>query len=198
MIQSLRGRVSGQKGNTLYLDQGPMEWAVEVSLRSLEELASADGTVKVYTYLHHREDQMRMYGFSREEERDLFLELIRVSGIGPKQALRILSGIPVEQLVAVIDNEEADRLSQVPGVGKKTAAKIILALRGKLMTAEQEKSDGRYPELVSALNEMGFEAKKAKQALIEVAGEIDADGMGESEFEHELFRRAIVYLSSGR
>jgi Holliday junction DNA helicase RuvA len=141
---------------------------------------------------------MRMYGFSREEERDLFLELIRVSGIGPKQALRILSGIPVEQLVAVIDNEEADRLSQVPGVGKKTAAKIILALRGKLMTAEQEKSDGRYPELVSALNEMGFEAKKAKQALIEVAGEIDADGMGESEFEHELFRRAIVYLSSGR
>lgn len=198
MIQSLRGQISGQKGNTLYLEQGPIEWALEVSSRSLEALSSTEGVVKVFTHLHHREDQMTMYGFFNEEERELFLELIRVSGIGPKQALRILSGLPAEQLIAAIDNEEADRLSQVPGVGKKTAAKIILALRGKLMSAEQEKSDGKYPELVSALNEMGFEVKKAKQAISAIAGEIDADGMEESEYEHELFRRAIVYLSHGR
>jgi len=124
--------------------------------------------------------------------------LIKVSGIGPKQALRILSGLPAEQLISAIDNEEADLLSRVPGVGKKTAGKIILTLRGRLMKMGEEKSDGSYPELVSALSDMGFDGKMAKQALREVAKGIDPKSMGESEFEHELFRRTIVYLSSGR
>ena len=196
MIQSLYGTISGQNGRLLYLRQGGIEWAVEVSLQSLEDLVAREGEVRIFTHLHHREDLMQLYGFSTEEERELFLEIIKVSGIGPKQALRMLSGLRPQEFIDAIDNDRVDRLSQLPGVGKKTAGKIILALRGKILSEKEDQAGERYPELLSALTDMGFDRKKARQALQEVAKNIDSDTLSESEREHELFRKAIIYLSA--
>ncbi|MFW5712641.1 MAG: Holliday junction branch migration protein RuvA [Spirochaetota bacterium] len=196
MIQSLYGTISGQSGRLLYLRQGGIEWAVEVSLQSLEDLVAREGEVRIFTHLHHREDLMQLYGFSTEEERELFLEIIKVSGIGPKQALRMLSGLRPQEFIDAIDNDRVDRLSQLPGVGKKTAGKIILALRGKILSEKEDQGGERYPELLSALIDMGFDRKKARQALQEVAKNIDSDTLSEGEREHELFRKAIIYLSA--
>ncbi|MDZ7793343.1 MAG: Holliday junction branch migration protein RuvA [Spirochaetia bacterium] len=195
MIHSLYGRISGQNGRFLYLRQGGIEWSIEVSLQSLEDLVAQDEEVRVFTHLHHREDHMQLYGFSTEDERDLFLEIIKVSGIGPKQALRMLSGLRPQEFIDAIDNDRVDRLSQLPGVGKKTAGKIILSLRGKILTEKQDQAADRHPELVNALTDMGFDRKRAGQALQEVAKSMDSDTLSDSEQEHELFRRAIVYLS---
>ncbi len=196
MINSIYGTISGQNGRYLYVRRDGIEWAVEVSLQSLEDLIAKTGEVRIYTHLHHREDIMQLYGFSSEDERDLFLEIIKVSGIGPKQAIRMLSGLRPSDFIEAIDNDRVDKLSQLPGVGKKTAGKIILALRGKILTEKQDQATERYPELLSALTDMGFDRKQARQALQEVAKNIDSDTLSESEREHELFRKAIVYLSA--
>ena len=195
MIHSLYGCISGQNGRFLYLRQGGIEWSIEVSLQSLEDIVAKDEEVRVFTHLHHREDHMQLYGFSTEDERDLFLEIIKVSGIGPKQALRMLSGLRPQEFIDAIDNDRVDRLSQLPGVGKKTAGKIILSLRGKILSEKQDQATERHPELVNALADMGFDRKRAGQALQEVAKTMDSDTLSDSEQEHEIFRRAIVYLS---
>jgi Holliday junction DNA helicase RuvA len=196
MIHSIYGRITGQLGNTLYIENNGIEWALEVSQHTMQEIAAHTGQVRIFTYLHHRQDTMLMFGFSAIEERDIFFELIKISGIGPKQALRILSGLSPDQFMQAIDQEQVDMLSHVPGVGKKTAGKIILALRGTLLTTRQQEESERYPELVNALNDMGFDRRQARKALQEVAKQLESDTLPVHEHEHELFRRAIIYLSS--
>lgn len=165
-------------------------------MQTMQECAQAEGEIRIFTHLHHREDTMALYGFSKQEEREIFLELIKISGIGPKQALRILSGLPPQQFVQAIENEEMARLSQIPGIGKKTAGKIILALRGKIMSEKNEEADAKYADLETALIDMGFDRKKSRQALQELAKELDSATLSGSEYESELFRKAIIHLSS--
>lgn len=197
MFHSLSGRVTGRKGTTIHLSTGGIEWAIEVSRRSFEQiLASKEEEVRVFTYLHHKEDSMMLFGFSGVQERELFLELIRVSGIGPRQALKILSGIGSEELIRHIESEDAQALSRVPGIGKKTAAKIILALRGTLSTEADEERANEYAELINALVDMGFDRKTSRKTLDELVKSEDFATIPEKEREHELFRRAIVALSS--
>ncbi|HDQ13953.1 MAG TPA: Holliday junction branch migration protein RuvA, partial [Sediminispirochaeta sp.] len=90
MINSLTGKMSGQRGNVLFLENNGVEWSLQVSLQTIQEVGASSDRLRLFTYLHHREDQMQLFGFSSEQERDIFLELIRISGIGPKQALKIL------------------------------------------------------------------------------------------------------------
>jgi Holliday junction DNA helicase RuvA len=197
MIQSIRGTVSGQRGRILYLERNGIEWALELSQQSLEDIVSAEGEVRVFTHLYHREDRMHLYGFSTEEERDIFLELIKIAGIGPSQALRILSGLRKEDFLRCLEAEDADSLSRIPGVGTKTAGKIILGMRGTIATGPKNAAAQDFPDLVEALSEMGFDKKRAEAALHEVAKTFDNDDNATvSEREHELFRAAIVYLSS--
>jgi Holliday junction DNA helicase RuvA len=197
MIQSIRGRVSGQRGRILYIERQGIEWAVELSQQSLEEITASEGEVRVFTHLYHREDRMYLYGFSTEEERDIFLELIKIAGIGPSQALRILSGLRKEEFLRCLEAEDAEALSGIPGVGRKTAGKIILGMRGKLAAEPRGAAPQDYPDLLEALSDMGFDRKKAEAALQELAKTLPGDDNATvSEREHELFRAAIVYLSS--
>jgi Holliday junction DNA helicase RuvA len=197
MYHSLRGRVTGRRGTTIHLSTGGIEWAIEVSRQSFEHILSREGEeVRIFTYLHHREDSMLLFGFSEEQEREIFLELLRVSGIGPRQALKILSGIRAEELVSYIESEDAEALSRLPGIGKKTAGKIILALRGSLTPSTEEETRPEYDELVNALVDMGFDRKGAQKAVSEVTNAEDFATIPENEREHEVFRRAIVALSS--
>ncbi len=197
MFNSISGRISGRRGTKIFIENGGIEWAVEVSRQSYEHiLCSEEEVLRIFTYLHHREDSMLLFGFSHEQERDLFLKLLRVSGIGPRQALKILSGIEAENLVRFIESEDADALSRIPGLGKKTAAKIILALRGSIAPLNAEGTSSSFSELIDALVDMGFERKAAENVIGECANSEDFATIPEKEREHELFRRAIVSLSS--
>ena len=139
---------------------------------------------------------MVLFGFSEEGERDIFLELIKVSGIGPRQALKILSGISAEEIVRLIETEDAAALSRLPGIGKKTAGKIILALRGNLTPPEEEETSSGFAELVNALVDMGFDRKGAQKTVAHIAGSDEITSIPQKEREHEIFRRAIVALST--
>ncbi len=196
MINSITGRFTGRKGSLLFLMLGGVEWSLISTEGAIIYASSVKTDVKIYTYLHHREDQMQLYGFQNIREREIFLELIKVSGIGPKQAMRMLSGIGTEELVTALDAGDTDRLSLLPGIGKKTAAKIVLSLRGKLKLDSDDKEIDAFPELVEALVGMGFDKRQARKALSEVSGRPELSSLSGEILEKQLFREAIVFLSS--
>ncbi len=196
MYNSLYGTFTGRSSNTIFLLNNGVEWSIAASERTIQNAAKNKDKIRIFTYLHHKEDTMVLYGFINERERQVFLELNKVSGIGPKQALRMLSGISTEELVAALDEGNTDRLSMLPGIGKKTAAKIVLALRGKLKLEQDTDKDEKFTELIEALSEMGFDKKSAKKALTEISSRDNFSQLSSDKFEKELFREAIVYLSS--
>ena len=199
MINSLTGKITHKGVSEVFLESRDIEWQLTVSERTARQLPPAGKEVRVYTYLHHREDQMVLYGFAGVEERFLFHDLLRVAGIGPKQAIRILSGMSVDQFVKNLDSDDVDALARIPGLGKKTAQKIILTLRGRL-TAQQSDDPAEKPfaEIVNALADMGFDRQNAAKAVAKCAAEISEEPIGEEESEKEIFRRAIVALSSNQ
>jgi holliday junction DNA helicase RuvA len=197
MYNSIYGIFTGRSASSLFLLNNGVEWNLAASERTIQNSSLNKDKVRVFTYLHHKEDTMVLYGFIDERERQVFLELNKVSGIGPKQALRMLSGIGTEELVTALDDGNTERLSMLPGIGKKTAAKIILALRGKLKLENDSDEDDKFSELISALSDMGFDKKAVKKALNEISTRDQFSSMNNKELEKELFREAIVFLSSG-
>ena len=198
MYNSLFGVYNGRSNTALYLLNNGIEWSISASENTIRNASVIQEEQRVFTFLYHREDTMNLYGFSTERERKVFLELIKVSGIGPKQALKMLSGIAVEELVNALDDGNTDRLSLLPGIGKKTAAKIVLALRGKLKLESDTDNDEKFSELIEALTGMGFDRKLAKKALSEISGREEYLSMDRAVLEKVLFREAIVFLSSGQ
>jgi Holliday junction DNA helicase RuvA len=138
---------------------------------------------------------MKLYGFADAERRATFLELLKVEGIGPKGALKIMGGIGQEDLAKALETGDLVRLEAVPGLGKKTAQKMLLALRGKLAAPESPpETAGPYGDLIGALVEMGYDRRDAAEALGKAEKEL-APGMDAAEKEKLLFKQAIVYLS---
>ncbi len=196
MINSITGQYTGRNGALLFIALNGIEWSLECTENTAAYAASHKDTVRIYTYLHHKEDHMKLYGFANTRERELFLELIKVSGIGPKQALRMLSGIGTDELVTALDEGNTDRLSLIPGIGKKTAAKIVLSLRGKLKLEAEKNEKEAFPDLVEALIGMGFDRRSARKALLEISSRPEISDLPEEVKEKQLFREAIVFLSS--
>ena len=198
MFNSLTGTITGRSPNALFLMTGGVEWELEVSGFTLRTLPSHEtDPVRVFTYLYHREDQMRLYGFATSDERRVFLELTRVSGIGPRAAVRMLSGTSPAELIRMLETEDVDGLVRLPGLGRKTAQKVILALRGKLVM-EPAGTASAHGELVDALVEMGFDRSGAISAVGSLAAELSAGELADgdpAEREKEIFRLAIVRLS---
>ena len=196
MYNSIYGTYSGRSSSTLFLLNNGVEWSLASSETTIQKALLLKEELRIYTYLHHKEDTMVLYGFINERERQVFHELNKVSGIGPKQALRMLSGIGTEELVAALDDGNTERLSMLPGIGKKTAAKIVLSLRGKLKLEEENGANDKFTDLIEALTGMGFDRKAAKKALTEISGRAGFSSMESDILEKELFREAIVFLSS--
>jgi Holliday junction DNA helicase RuvA len=194
MINSLNGIISGKSGDALYLSIGGIEWEIIMPASDLARLSN-DTERRVFTWLYHREDQMRLYGFIDEKRRFTFLELLKVDGIGPKGAMKILGGIGQDDLERALETGDLVRLEAVPGLGKKTAQKMILSLKGKLVQTSVSSADsGQYGDLVEALTAMGYERRAAVEALAKADAAVSSS-LTPQEREKLLFKEAIVKLS---
>jgi Holliday junction DNA helicase RuvA len=186
----------------VYLATGGIEWELEVSATTFQAALGVDKTQRqrFLIHVHTREDILKLYGFRTTAERTAFRELLKVAGIGPKQGLRILSGTTVTALTELLEQEDVDALTRIPGLGRKTAQKMILQLKGHL-ALETEGSANRGAtsgapgdELVAALVDMGFDRSAARDTLRHLSSELSGEDGGAPD-EQELFRRAIVALS---
>lgn len=196
MIRSITGELT-EKGpdHLCLLSPAGLEWDITIDSRTAAALPPVGETVRLPVYLHHREDVMLLFGFSTETERRLFMDLLRVSGIGPKQAVKILSGMRAGDFIRCLEEGDVAALSGIPGLGKTTAQKVILALRGKLSLPKEEETGGSA-DLVRALVDMGFDKKKAEGAVDKASREAEEHGIPEDDREKEILKMAIVRLSS--
>ena len=148
MISFLIGTIEEKRENTLVMSVSGVGFEICVSNSTLASLPMENETAKVYTYMAVREDDISLYGFSTTKERDLFFKLTTVSGIGPKMAISILSGMSISDLVVAIINEDSKILSKIKGLGKKTAERLCLELKDKLTPTStiEQKFDINYDE----------------------------------------------------
>ena len=190
MINSIIGEVTHKDSERVLIMKDGVEWDVATTSKSSESFPERGETARVYTFVYHRDDQLKLYGFASIAERELFLDLLKVEGLGPRIALRILSGIEVAAFVEALDAEDVDLLASVPGLGRKTAQKIVLKLKGKLTFASEAKSSVEA-DIGEALVGMGFERKRAKDAVRQAVRDCDLSSMTQDEIERELIKKAI-------
>lgn len=175
MIARLRGKPAGRGAEGLLLDVNGVGYLVHATPRALAKASGDEMTVE--TYMHVREDALSLYGFADGEERELFIQLLSVSGIGPKVALAIVSGSTPAELRRAIAREDTARFQAIPGIGKKTAQRVVLELKEKLAGSELipigEKGAGDT-HLVAreALVELGYSLVEAEQALAQIDPEL--------------------------
>jgi holliday junction DNA helicase RuvA len=165
MIASLRGTVVARTLDGVVLDVNGVGYRVQTTRRALQQ-ASGSKEVTLETYLHVREDALQLYGFAEPAERELFEHFLSVSGVGPKVALAILSGSTPADLRRAITLEDTSRFVAIPGIGKKTAERVVLELKEKIGTLEVVDAP-REQELVArdALVELGYSLLEAERAL---------------------------------
>lgn len=173
MIGWLRGSLRHVEPSRVLLETGGVGYDVHVPLSTYYELQKiADGdSAEVFVHTHVREDALVLYGFSTDRERQLFLRLIGVSGIGPKLAQTILSGMAGDELIEALAHSDLPRLNRIPGVGKKTAERMVLELREKVKDLAPEMpstSTPRDDDLVQALTNLGYKEAAAEKAVLRV------------------------------
>ena len=199
MINSIKGIVTDKTSGTICLENQGVEWIMEASAMSISSCPPVGEDARLYTWLYHKEDAMNLFGFTSRNERFLFLDLISVSGVGPKGALKILSAARTDQIVQYLEEENLDGLSSLPGLGKKTAQKILLQLRGKLTWDEGSSSGaaaGPGAELIESLTAMGFDKRQVQGVVKDLLNDQALQGLSREKMEQEVIRRAIVELSS--
>ncbi len=193
MIGYLRGRVKRKQTNRVILDVQGVGYSVGIPLSTYLRMGEVGNEVELSVHTHVTDNSMSLYGFSSEAEKETFLKLISISGIGPKIALNILSGIEVSDLEEAIRNSDITRISLVPGIGKKTAMRIALELQEKLTEKEKVFRAGMSQEredLLSALINMGFKRKEVER-IVDATIQEHKD---EAEFE-TLLRESLRQLA---
>jgi Holliday junction DNA helicase RuvA len=174
MISFLRGRVHDKQPNAVTVDVGGVGYDVHVPLSTFYNLGEEGAEVSLRVYMHVREDALQLYGFLTELERQLFERLIAISGIGPKLAIVVLSGMETRDLVTAVQRADVARLTAIPGIGKKTAERIVLELKDRLKQiavpvagAEPASSpaDQLRTDLLSALLNLGYHRQQAEKAI---------------------------------
>jgi Holliday junction DNA helicase RuvA len=194
MIAYLRGRILEKHPTQVIVDAGGVGYDVTIPVSTYSVLGENGSEIALRIYTHVREDTIALFGFGSAEERILFERLIAVSGIGPKLAITILSGLPASELVAAIRSSAIDQLVRIPGIGKKTAERLVVELRDKLdllggaaRAAAAPKSEWNPIEddVLSALMNFGATRAAAEAAITK------ARSAGESNEFEPLFRRAL-------
>jgi holliday junction DNA helicase RuvA len=194
MIAHLRGTLLAKHPNQAIVETQGVGYDVVISVPTFSELPAAGAEVGLYIHTHVREDALSLYGFLRLAEKQLFEKLLTVSGIGPKLAITILSGMPVDEMVRAIRGGDVGRLTRIPGIGKKTAERMVLELRDKLPafgTAEVSVAAASPVEedVLSALVNLGYQRAAAEKAL-----QTAERGKSSQSFD-ALFREALAGLS---
>ena len=196
MFNSIRGKTCAKGVETVFILSGDIEWEIAMPSNDIQSLVLNDDS-RILTWLYHREDQMKLFGFIDDRRRNTFLELLKVEGIGPKGALKIMSGISQDDLEKALDTADLARLEAVPGLGKKTAQKMLLSLKGKLVSHQNPASvSSAYNDLIEALVGMGYDRRQAAESLTKADASI-GEGITGAEREKQLFKEAIIYLSGG-
>lgn len=170
MISRLRGIVLEKNPPLVVLDIQGMGYEAQVSMQTFYTLPAVGEEVQLYTQLVVREDAHLLFGFSSREERETFQALVKVSGIGAKSALGILSALTSDELATAIANEDIKRLTAAPGIGKKTAERLVLELRGKLVGNNHNDSllipavSSQHDDIINTLIALGYSDKEARSA----------------------------------
>ncbi|MBI5055251.1 MAG: Holliday junction branch migration protein RuvA [Nitrospirae bacterium] len=171
MIASLKGIILSKRTDGIVVDVNGVGYQVCIPLSSLADVPGQGEPVFLHTYMHVREDVLQLFGFLSEEEKKIFTILLGINGVGPKLGLAILSGMPVQRLINAINNEDVSLLSTIPGLGKKTSARLILELKGKLPSFDIGGGDGSSyrgsasEDAISALVNLGYKKPLAEQAV---------------------------------
>ena len=172
MIGRLSGTLSAKNPPQILVEVGGVGYELDVPMSTFYALPSTGGSVTLFTHLVVREDAHILYGFASAEERSVFRQLIRVSGIGPRTALAVLSGMSVSDLAQSIALQDAGRLVRIPGIGRKTAERLLLELKGKLAEAVGGPTAERGADVVNALVALGYSDKEAALAVKGLAADL--------------------------
>ncbi len=193
MIAHLRGKLIAKHPNQAIVEAGGVGYDVVISIPTFSDLPAVGSEVALHIHTHVREDAIALFGFLRPEERRLFEKLLAVSGIGPKLAITILSGMPATEMVGAIRGGDVARLTRIPGIGKKTAERMVLELRDKLeefgAAPAARAASAVEEDVLSALVNLGYQRAAAERALAAAA----RNG-GSATFD-ALFRDALAALS---
>lgn len=177
MLSFIKGEAVDFGDNTVVIDNGGIGYELTVSNVTVEKIKNGSRFVCLQCYMAVREDGISLYGFLTKEEKNMFLKLITISGVGPKAAIGILSGMEVYDLMRVIMASDIKALSKLKGVGKKTAERIVLELRGEIdaesreimesakSASEEEALDADSADAISALRSLGFTQSEATEAV---------------------------------
>jgi Holliday junction DNA helicase RuvA len=193
MIAHLRGRLIAKHPNQAIVEAGGVGYDVTISVPTFSDLPAVGSEVALHVHTHVREDALALFGFLRAEEKQLFERLIGVSGIGPKLAITILSGMEASAMVGAIRGNDVARLTRIPGIGKKTAERMVLELRDKLAAFAEAPAavpaGGTDEDVISALLNLGYQRPAAERALAAVKNGAKSDNFD------ALFRGALAQLS---
>jgi holliday junction DNA helicase RuvA len=196
MIAHLRGTLLAKHPNQAIVETHGVGYDVAISVPTFTEMPAAGAEVALHIHTHVREDALSLYGFLRLAEKQLFEKLLTVSGIGPTLAIKILSGMPADEMIGAIRGGDLARLTRIPGIGKKTAERMVLELRDKLPAAgASDASTSAAPanpaeeDVISALVNLGYQRGPAEKALLAARG-----GKDPQSFD-VLFRESLRSLS---
>ena len=195
MISRLRGSVLELHDSVAVIDVGGVGYEAEITTGAAATLAAAEGTIELFTHLVSREDGQALFGFANAAERDLFRSLIKVSGVGPKLAITLLSGVSPEQFSAAIADGDIGMLTRVPGIGRKTASRLAMELRDKIPAfvtgRELPRGSQAAADAVQALTGLGYRDRDAAEVVSAV---LDETGPG-AEVE-DLVRQALKRMAA--
>jgi len=195
MIGRLTGRLASKAPDQILLDVGGVGYLVHIPLSTFYELPEVEKPASLWIHTHVREDALSLFGFLTERERSLFLLLLGVAGIGPKVALTVLSGIPPSELVAALRKQDVRRLVAVPGVGKKTAERMVLELSEKVAAfaeeAPPETTAVAAEDVISALVNLGYRKTDAERSVESIAR------AGAPEEFGDYLKQALKKLTGG-
>ena len=204
MIAYLSGKLLEKEANLIIVDVGGVGYEVIIPLSTFYDLGEIgeDAALRIFTYV--REDVFQLFGFKTIRERELFLLLISVSGIGPKSAITALSGMSADEIIGAIRQNNLARLNSIPGVGKKTAERLVIELRDKIgklsaVSAEEMRAEGIpqtsgddvYEDAISALVNLGYQRNAAEKALKQAVQE------GTEMSVQKLLRKSLQFLAKG-
>ena len=197
MIGQLRGRLADKRPNQVLVDVGGVGYLVQVPLSTFAALGELHTEVTLLIHTHVREDAFSLYGFLSSREKHFFEMLLSASGVGPSLALKILSGMSVEELVPAIRGGDLGRLTRIPGVGRKTAERMVVELKDKLEAVAIETAKpaqaspaGIESDVISALINLGYDGRTAEATVGDAKREV-----GSANFE-KLLRASLQALST--